>query len=137
MTPPKRPLKLAIDFDGTIVEQRYPEIGRVRPFAFETLKALQQKGHHLILWTHRSGSRLEDAVDFCLGNGIEFYAVNRNYPEEKWNENSSRKIDADLFIDDRMLTGLPSWGEVYKIICPEENTEDEEEPVRKKSWWKR
>ena len=138
---PNRPLKLAIDFDGTIVEHRYPEIGRIRPFAFETLKSLQQKGHRLILWTHRSGLRLEEAVEFCKKNGIRFYAVNKNYPEEKWDENDSRKIDADLFIDDRMLCRLPSWGEIYQIICPEDTAdeveEDDEEPIRKKSWRKK
>ena len=131
-----RSLKLAIDFDGTIVEHRYPEIGPVRPFAFETLKALQDKRHLLILWTHRSGKRLEEAVEFCRENGIRFYAVNQNYPEEKWNQDESRKINADLYIDDRMLNGLPSWGEIYKIICPEEDAEVEE-PSRKKSWWKK
>ena len=136
MSKPKSSLKLAIDFDGTIVEHRYPEIGRVRPFAFETLTSLQQKGHHLILWTHRSGLRLEEAVEFCRVNGIKFYAVNKNYPEEKWNENDSRKILADYYIDDRMVCGLPSWGAIYKIICPEENSEYEK-PTQKKSWWRK
>ena len=78
---------IAVDFDGTIVEHRYPAIGRIKPFAFESLKALQQKGHQLILWTHRTGNELDEAVKFCLQNGLDFYAVNKNYPEEEWNEN--------------------------------------------------
>jgi hydroxymethylpyrimidine pyrophosphatase-like HAD family hydrolase len=129
----RRSLIIAVDFDGTIVEHRYPSIGRVRPLAFETLNKLQAKGHRLILWSHRAGQKLDDAVTFCLTNGIEFYAVNKNYPEEVWNENDSRKILADVYIDDRNLGGIPSWEEIYKVICPEEKM-----PIIKvnKSWWK-
>jgi len=111
---------IAIDFDGTIVEHMYPSIGRIRPFAFETLKALQAKKHQLILWSHRSSGELEDAVEFCRSHGLEFYAVNKNYPEEEWNGNDSRKIVADIYIDDRNLGGILSWGEIYQLICPEE-----------------
>jgi hydroxymethylpyrimidine pyrophosphatase-like HAD family hydrolase len=125
---------LAIDFDGTIVEHRYPEIGRIRPFAFETLKAFQEKNHKLVLWTHRTGKQLDDAVDFCLENGIKFYAVNKSYPEEKWNENNPRKILADYYIDDRTPGGLPSWGEIFQLICPEETLSME---MPNKPWWKR
>jgi len=126
-------MKIAVDFDGTIVEHQFPAIGRIRPFAFETLEALQKKKHRLILWTHRSGRQLIDAVEFCRLNGIEFYAVNKNYPEEKWNENDSRKILADIYIDDRNLGGIPSWGEIYQMICPEEDLTAEK---INKSWWR-
>lgn len=129
----KQSLVIAIDFDGTIVEHRYPFIGRIRPFAFETMEALQIKGHRLILWSHRSGQKLEEAVKFCKSHGIEFYAVNKNYPEEVWDENESRKIVANIYIDDRNLGGIPSWGEIYKIICPDENTIKVKQA---KSWWK-
>ena len=61
---------LAIDFDGTIVEDAYPKIGKPKLFAFETLKKLQQDGHRLILWTYRYGKTLQEAVDFCKENGI-------------------------------------------------------------------
>ena len=54
---------IAVDFDGTIVEHRYPEIGREKPFAFDTLKMLQKEGHRLILWTVREDKLLEEAVD--------------------------------------------------------------------------
>lgn len=126
-------LTIAVDFDGTIVEHRYPEIGRTRPLAFQTLKALQEKGHRLILWTYRNGKELTEAINFCHKHGIDFYAVNKNYPEEVWEESQSRKILADIYIDDRNLGGLPSWGEIFNMICPSEeirivNT--------KKSWWK-
>ena len=69
---------LAIDFDGTIVEDAYPAIGKAKPFAFETLKMLQKDGHRLILWTYRYGRKLQEAVDFCKENGVEFYAVNKS-----------------------------------------------------------
>ena len=62
-------LIIAIDFDGTIVEDAYPKVGKPRLFAFETLKRLQSDGHRLILWTYRSGEKLQDAVNFCLENG--------------------------------------------------------------------
>ena len=129
----RRSLIIAVDFDGTIVEHRYPSIGRIRPLTFETLSKLQAKGHRLILWSHRAGQKLEDAVTFCLSNGIEFYAVNKNFPEEVWNENDSRKILADIYIDDRNLGGIPSWEEIYKVICPEE---EKSQKIVKKSWWK-
>ena len=63
-------LTLAIDFDGTIVEDAYPKIGKPRLFAFETLQKLQQDGHRLILWTYRNGVKLQEAVEFCKKNGI-------------------------------------------------------------------
>jgi len=122
------PLKIAVDFDGTIVEHQYPEIGKEIMFALQTLRALQEQGHQLILWTYRSGKELDEAVEYCRRNGIEFYAVNSSYPEEEFDEDyDSRKIDADIFIDDRNIGGLPSWGEIYQMINPNENPTLEEE----------
>jgi hypothetical protein len=122
------PLKIAVDFDGTIVEHKYPEIGKEVMFAFQTLRALQDQGHQLILWTFRSGKELDDAVEYCRRNGIDFYAVNASYPEEEFDEDyDSRKIDADIFIDDRNIGGLPPWGEIYQMINPHEKPTLEEE----------
>lgn len=109
-------LIIAVDFDGTIVEDAYPQIGKPMIFAFETLKMLQEKGHRLILWTYRSGSRLDEAVQFCEDNGIHFYAVNKSFPEETFNNDISRKINADLFIDDRNIGGFLGWGEIYQLL---------------------
>ena len=109
--------KHAIDVDGTIVEDAYPSIGKPKIFAFETLKKLQSEGYRLILWTYRHGKSLEEAVEFCRKNGVEFYAVNSSFEGEIFDdETQSRKIDADLFIDDRNLGGFPGWGEIYNII---------------------
>jgi hydroxymethylpyrimidine pyrophosphatase-like HAD family hydrolase len=112
-------LIIAVDFDGTIVEDAYPEIGKPMIFAFETLNKLQSEGHMLILWTYRSGDRLDKAVKFCEDNGIVFYAVNNSFPEEQYKKDYSRKIHADLFIDDRNIGGFPGWGEVYQMLTNE------------------
>lgn len=110
-------MTIAIDFDGTIVEHRYPAIGKEIPFAIDTLKKLRDERHKLILWTVREGELLDEAVSFCRERGLEFYAVNKDYPEEmKECSNYTRKIKADLFIDDRNLGGLPDWGIIYEMI---------------------
>ncbi len=107
-------MTIAVDFDGTIVEHRYPAIGKDKLFAFDTLKAMQKAGHLLILWTYRTGKELDEAVEYCRKKGIEFYAVNRSYPEEVFDETEvSRKINADLFIDDRNVGGFYGWGEIW------------------------
>ena len=129
----RTPLTIAVDFDGTIVEHKYPEIGNVLPFAIHTLKTLQQKGHRIILWSYRTGKDLDAAVDFCKDQGLEFYAVNRNYPEEKMNDDIGRKVLADVYIDDRNLGGIPPWTEIYYLIHPEEAPDDKE---KKPSKWK-
>jgi len=110
---------IAVDFDGTIVEHAYPEIGKEMRFAFATLKELQNRGHKLILWTFREGRLLDEAVQYCLKNGVEFYAINKSYPEEEISEKISRKINADIFIDDRNVGGFPGWPEVFQTLHPE------------------
>jgi len=117
---------IAIDFDGTIVQHRYPAIGEELPFAIETLKRLQKEGHKLILWSVREGRLLEEAVSFCRERGLEFYAVNRDYPEEEKERNNhfSRKLKADLFIDDRNLGGLPDWDTIYDMVTNKLSYED-------------
>lgn len=109
-------LKIAVDFDGTIVEHDYPAIGKEMLFAFEALRELQKAGALLVLWTFRTGPELEEAVEYCGRKGIEFYAVNRNYPEEVYDENTPRKLNVDIFIDDRNVGGFPGWGEIWQIL---------------------
>jgi hydroxymethylpyrimidine pyrophosphatase-like HAD family hydrolase len=106
---------IAVDFDGTIVEHKYPKIGRPVPFAIDALKQLINEGHRLILWTVREGELLQEAIEYCEKAGVYFYAYNSNFPEEE-RQKSSRKISADLFIDDRNFGGLPDWGEIYQAI---------------------
>lgn len=136
-------MTIAVDFDGTIVEHRYPHIGKEIPFAVDTLKLLQQDRHRLILWTVREGDFLQEAVDWCKERGLEFYAVNRDYPEESLQDiGYSRKLKVDMFIDDRNLGGLPDWGVIYRMIKERKTFRDvyaqgseAAEPQKKKKWW--
>lgn len=110
-------MTIAVDFDGTIVEHEYPKIGKPIPFAIDVLKKLQYEEHHmLILWTVRAGTLLDEAVEYCKNKGLEFYAVNKNFPEETLEPGISRKIVADIYIDDRNLGGIPDWGLIYRMI---------------------
>jgi FMN phosphatase YigB (HAD superfamily) len=137
---------IAVDFDGTIVEHRFPEIGNEIPFATTTLRMLaEQHNHRLILWTVRRGRLLEEAVEWCRKRGVEFYAVNKNFPEEMIEDNDCYgKINADLFIDDRNLGGIPDWGTIYKMITEKKdwksiygsiNCENKTEEKKKKKRW--
>lgn len=108
-------MTIAVDFDGTIVEHEYPQIGKPIPFAVETLKQLHKDGHTLILWTVREGRLLQEAVDYCVKNGITLYAANKNNPEEDASK-APRKLSVDMFIDDRNLGGIPDWGVIYNTI---------------------
>ena len=141
---------IAVDFDGTIVEHRYPEIGKELPFATETLKMLIKDRHRLILWSVREGKLLDDAVNWCRERGVEFYAVNRDYPEERGTENNnnfSRKLKVDMFIDDRNIGGLPDWGTIYRMISENKSYYDimmeragrasHDDTPKKKRWWQR
>ena len=99
---------VAIDFDGTIVEHQFPDIGRAVPGAFEWMKKWQEAGAKLILWTMRSDGRtgegkengpvLTDAVQFCRDNGVEFFAVNGNPTQSIWT--NSPKCYAHIYVDD-------------------------------------
>ena len=133
-------MTIAVDFDGTIVEHRYPQIGEEIPFAVETLKMLVQDHHKVILWSVREGELLEAAVDWCKERGLEFYAINRDYPEETVENNPhfSRKLKVDVFIDDRNLGGIPSdWNDIYEMIS-QKRAERREKRKRKSRWpWKR
>lgn len=89
---------IAIDFDGTIVENRYPSLGSPVPGAFEWMKKFQEAGAKLILYTMRDGKTLDDAVKLCKENGIEFWGVNKNHDQDEWT--SSPKVWAHVYIDD-------------------------------------
>lgn len=137
-------MTIAVDFDGTIVQHRYPEIGNEIPFATQTLKMLIEDHHKLILWSVREGELLDEAVEWCRKRGVEFYAVNRDFPEEdeEKNKHYSRKLKADLFIDDRNIGGLPDWGTIYTMIHDHKTYEqvllesmEEYEEKPKKKWW--
>lgn len=126
-------MTIAVDFDGTIVEHKYPKIGKEKPFAIETLLSLADEGHKIILWTSREGELLKDAVDYCSMRGLDFYAVNSIYPESyMFKKDQGRKIITDLYIDDRNLGGLPDWGTIYEMVTGMPGRKH-----RKRPWWKR
>lgn len=106
---------IAVDFDGTIVEHAHPLIGTPIPQAIECLKQLQKDGHILLLWTCREGESLQEAIEYCERNRLHFFAVNKNSPDED-TATAIRKLNADLFIDDKNLDGLPEWTVIYKKI---------------------
>lgn len=137
-------MTIAVDFDGTIVEHRYPKIGKELPFATQTLRMLIEDRHKLILWSVREGKLLEEAIEWCRERGIEFYAVNKDFPEEdlEKNQHFSRKLKADIWIDDRNIGGLPDWGTIYQMITERKTYEQIltermslDEPKPKKKWW--
>ena len=140
---------IAVDFDGTIVTHRYPKIGTEIDGAFDTLKDLKRKGYTLILWTVRDGELLDEAVEFCHQHGLNFYAVNNEHPDDVFNPKyMSRKIVADIYIDDRNVGGFIGWDKIRELLIPEtlnvneenddmDDFEDEIEEKPKKKWWQR
>lgn len=114
----------AVDFDGTIVDDNYPEIGKPRERLIHYLKFLKNQGHTLILWTCRVGKDLEAAINYCKELGIEFDYINENTKEHiaKFG-GDTRKIFADYYIDDkairfRRLVGDQKCGEIDCDTCP-------------------
>lgn len=94
----------AIDFDGTLCESVFPDIGSPNMALIEHLKKRRKQGNKLILWTCRVGDRLQEAVEWCKQYGLEFDCINENLPEmiEQWN-GESRKVFADVYIDDKAV----------------------------------
>ena len=92
---------IAIDFDGTIVEYAYPNIGAPVPNAIKWMKEFQKAGAKLILWTVRSDNEdeqpLSEAIEYCESKGIYFWGINSN-PGQSWS--SSPKQFAHIYIDD-------------------------------------
>jgi 8-oxo-dGTP pyrophosphatase MutT (NUDIX family) len=92
---------IAVDFDGTVCEDKYPEVGIFLPGAVETLKALYTAGHDIVLWTCRRGKEAEAAWKACMDAGIPFSGINEgDYCREK---HTYKKLFADLYIDDKSL----------------------------------
>lgn len=99
------PKIVAVDFDGTLVEDRYPDIGAPNMEMVELCRQLKNQGVALILWTCRDNLNLKEAVNFCRNClGLNFDAVNDNVPQvQRMFNNNTRKIYADLYIDDKSI----------------------------------
>lgn len=112
-------MRIAIGFDGTIVDNKYPEIGKEKPCAVRVIKKLIEEGNEVILWTSRSGERLTEATEWCLDKGITLYSVNSNHPGyvvAPSFKGKSCKISADVYVDGANLGGLPDWWTIYRLI---------------------
>jgi predicted mannosyl-3-phosphoglycerate phosphatase (HAD superfamily) len=110
-------LVIAIDFDGTIVEESYPQLGKLRKGAKKYINKLYDDGHIIIINTCRSGVHQNAAFKMLIGLDVSFDLMNENHPSViAQYHNDSRKISADLYIDDKNLVKLPSWKEKYKLI---------------------
>lgn len=112
---------VAIDFDGTIVENQFPKIGELMPGAVEYIRKLHEDGHKIIIWTCRSGDNLLDAGTFLKLEGIPFHELNDNLADNvQLYGNNSRKVYAHCYVDDKNVGGFSGWQATYDWITEEE-----------------
>jgi hypothetical protein len=103
----KLPYIIAVDFDGTLVEDRFPEIGEPIEATWGMVREAIDKGAKIILWTSRDNERLKAAVEFCTERGLHFDAINDNLDECKiLFNNSTRKVYANEYWDDKAIAGF-------------------------------
>lgn len=109
---------IAIDFDQTIAHTCYPEPPNyIIDGAKDAIKQLNDAGHTLILWTCRSAEYETEAWEFCKANGLHFHYMNANTTENlELYGRDNRKVYADVYIDDKNIGGLPSWGKIVEMI---------------------
>lgn len=110
----KRDLIVAVDFDGTIVEHKFPEIGPIMPGARETLHWMRDQGIKIIIWTCREGRHLYEMIRWLTIEDIPYDEINNNLPGLGFE--TSRKIYADWYIDDRALPGSCPWHLVRHML---------------------
>ena len=106
----------AIDFDGTLCKNKYPNIGTPIQKVIDFVKDIKDKGNKIILWTCRTDDKLDEAIEWCKDQGIEFDAINENLPEqiEKFG-GDTRKVNADYYIDDKVITIGDILNEVVEV----------------------
>ena len=102
---------IAVDFDGTLCEDKHPAIGAPKAGAVEAMKRLNAEGHYLIVWTCRTDQLLLEAVNWLLEQGIPFDRINDHNPENlaKYGGSGGKKIFADVYVDDRNVGGFLGW----------------------------
>lgn len=99
------PYIIAVDFDGTLVEDMFPEIGRPIERTWDLMREAQANGAKIILWTSRDNQRLKEAVEFCTERDFHFDAINRNLDEAKiLFNNDTRKVYANEYWDDKAIS---------------------------------
>lgn len=104
---------IAIDFDGTIVEHEYPAIGPLKEGAVKALRAFQKAGHKIAIWTCRKGEEERELRQFLIQNKIPFDTINTPIPGF---DLATRKIFADIYIDDKAMTFEENWDEIRKLL---------------------
>jgi hypothetical protein len=109
---------IAIDFDGTIVEDKFPAIGELKEGARSVINALKQEGYFIIIWTCRTAEKMLEAENFLRKEGVLFDAINENSPMNlaKYSGRDTRKVYAHVYIDDNAVTPLPHWNEIYQLV---------------------
>jgi hypothetical protein len=108
---------VAIDFDGTLVEDRYPEIGELKSGVKDAMRQINAKNEfYIIINTCRKGKLLVEAINFLLNEGIQFDRVNDNAPWLIEKYGNTRKIHANVFIDSNNIGGLPPWSEMPEVL---------------------
>ena len=109
---------IAIDFDGTIVEDQFPDVGKMIPGAREAINKLYADGYTIIIWSCRTGIKKARAIEWLVMNGIKFHYFNKSCQTNvaAHGGKDTRKVYANLYIDDRMLYALPPWSEIYEMI---------------------
>ncbi|MCK0203793.1 hydrolase [Ornithobacterium rhinotracheale] len=114
---------IAIDFDGTIAVSKFPEILGLQFKVKKYIQKLKDDGHYIIIYTCRNGDNLTNAINFLLENGIPFDRINDNSPENlrQYNSANTRKVYADVYVDDKQVGGLPLWSEIYQFIKQKSN----------------
>lgn len=115
------PYIIAVDFDGTLVEDKFPDIGTPRAEIIQAIKAHKSSGTKIILWTCRNGKALHDARMFCKGLGLEFDEVNRNLPEvqKMFGNTDTRKVYANEYWDDKSVI-VGYLGDKALVVGPKE-----------------
>jgi hypothetical protein len=112
-------MRIAIDFDGTIVKgDNYPNIGELALNAKTVINKLFNEGHKILINSCRTGKYEGMIEDFLKENDIHYHYINCNQPEDIYKyKQDCRKISADVYIDDNNLLGIPNdWNDIYNII---------------------
>lgn len=114
---------IAIDFDGTIVDDQFPDIGKLKPGAKEAINELYYSGKvTIIIWSCRNGINFLKAVEFLAKEGIKYHHFNKSCPDNvKLYGSDTRKVYADVYVDDKQLLPLPDWSEIYRQIKEKTN----------------
>ena len=127
----------AVDFDGTLCEDKWPEIGTVNDKLIGYLIGRRQQGEKVILWTCRSGELLQKAVEWCLEHGLEFDAVNENLPERiEFFGGDCRKVGANVYIDDRAWNPIIG-GDISNMAAGERGNCEGLGPAEELAGWKK